>query len=422
LLFSLLGAIIFVRLNPAYYLILPTLLIFLILFFLGPKWIIFFVALFRVNLDSLRLINPSDYELQLVRSLNLDGVVSLLTIICLAVYLLHKKKVFVSSLAMLYSLFLGLCIISLIYSLDVLSGLRQLIHYGNYLVIYLFTVNVIEDKEDNRRLILFLLFSSLIPLVAGFLQFFTLGGIQEGGVRRIYATAENPIRFGIYLVVMFNFTLALLLSLRSYKQKVTLSLLCLCLIFSLFQTFSRAGWVSLLIALFIFIVLSPKGKYWKLLILFIYICALIVAVFLLPQIWLRILAFKDIAWRIFLWSEELPLFLERPLFGYGLGSTTYVISKAIMGFPILIHNDYLRILLELGVVGLLIYLSVLISIVVWGFKVYLRNKDSREIYLAIGIISSMVCFLFQSFFSNVFDADSQITYLVFFLCAIGKML
>ena len=260
LLFSLLGAIIFVRLNPAYYLILPTLLIFLILFFLGPKWIIFFVALFRVNLDSLRLINPSDYELQLVRSLNLDGVVSLLTIICLAVYLLHKKKVFVSSLAMLYSLFLGLCIISLIYSLDVLSGLRQLIHYGNYLVIYLFTVNVIEDKEDNRRLILFLLFSSLIPLVAGFLQFFTLGGIQEGGVRRIYATAENPIRFGIYLVVMFNFTLALLLSLRSYKQKVTLSLLCLCLIFSLFQTFSRAGWVSLLIALFIFIVLSQIGR------------------------------------------------------------------------------------------------------------------------------------------------------------------
>ena len=97
---------------------------------------------------------------------------------------------------------------------------------------------------------------------------------------------------------------------------------------------------------------------------------------------LDVLSFNDIetSGRSAMWEWSLNTFYkDNELLGAGLGQVQarFYSGNHPFGNLEVIHNDYIQILCDTGQIGLVLYLIVLISFVVYSFRIY-NNKKNRE--------------------------------------------
>jgi len=121
--------------------------------------------------------------------------------------------------------------------------------------------------------------------------------------------------------------------------------------------------------------------------------------------------------------DSLPMFLEKPLFGWGLGvfPTVYPQYRSFYTneFVNQAHNDFLQILVELGVAGLLAFLALL-----WGVihraiaEIDVWQEDSFS-NLSIASMLGLVGLLAHSF--TDFNLQVPANALIFFaFCGIAS--
>jgi O-antigen ligase len=118
--------------------------------------------------------------------------------------------------------------------------------------------------------------------------------------------------------------------------------------------------------------------------------------------------------RIPLWQRTFPKVVEFPLWGSGLGTFQYVELWSRGEVPVATaqadsnlsleplvyehaHNDYLEVLIELGVPGLLVILAVLTFVVHYGLCATQRRHVSRSRGLACGLMFGLTAVAVQSF-------------------------
>lgn len=75
------------------------------------------------------------------------------------------------------------------------------------------------------------------------------------------------------------------------------------------------------------------------------------------------------------------MFLQKPLFGWGLGAFTDV-----AGFGFYSHNNYIEILVSLGLVGFLWYYALPLGILIKGFTMFLQRRKRKSLILSMTII------------------------------------
>ena len=125
--------------------------------------------------------------------------------------------------------------------------------------------------------------------------------------------------------------------------------------------------------------------------------------------------FKLGTFRLMAYENTLELVKERPLIGYGTGSFEKVFGNHVkykysdwrnrkISDP---HNQYLFIVFENGLIGLLIFLCFLLS----PFFVKLQKKDSYY-YIGIGVL---LTWSMTSFFSSHFRTFSEGHLVAFFI-------
>jgi O-antigen ligase len=87
----------------------------------------------------------------------------------------------------------------------------------------------------------------------------------------------------------------------------------------------------------------------------------------------------SIGYRVQLWMNAGGFILEKPFFGWGPGSASVLIEDIpdLPDFPHF-HNLYLQLLVEIGIVGCLIFSGLLGSLVVALRRAYRREQVSRE--------------------------------------------
>ncbi|MCG5534579.1 O-antigen ligase family protein [Ectothiorhodospira mobilis] len=87
----------------------------------------------------------------------------------------------------------------------------------------------------------------------------------------------------------------------------------------------------------------------------------------------------SIGYRVRLWMNAGGFILEKPFFGWGPGSASVLIEDIpeLPDFPHF-HNLYLQLLVEIGIVGFLIFLGLLGSLIVSLRRAYQREQVSRE--------------------------------------------
>jgi O-antigen ligase len=100
--------------------------------------------------------------------------------------------------------------------------------------------------------------------------------------------------------------------------------------------------------------------------------------------------------RLTIWRHNLQIYLDstilQKLFGHGLGSEGRKAAHFVAPFGAS-HNDYLSLLMLLGLIGLLIYLTLLASLL---WDIYTCELDKRTKYLFLGIFASAAVMNFLS--------------------------
>ncbi len=122
--------------------------------------------------------------------------------------------------------------------------------------------------------------------------------------------------------------------------------------------------------------------------------------------------------RINRWSCAIAMFEQRPVFGYGPG--TYAFEYAPFQEPENLtiistnfgdmgnaHSEYLGALSEMGVMGLLSFLSIVVAIFYVAVTLYykLNKNDRKNRVLVMGMIMALTTYFVHAFLNNFLDTD-----------------
>ena len=317
------------------------------------------------------------------------------------------------------------------------EGLQQLLRlflslWGLVVAVWIF------DRESDAIEILskvMILSATLLALI-GILQYYQWAFEWIPGNFRpratAYATMANKNLLGSALFMMCPFLMYSIVRFhRSWRLGSMMALLLTQ--FAIILVKSRAVWVAailsaLSVALIVFLIIRNRpvraffSGYGKLLI--IVIIALLVAVVVSAMLfgydnpafspWARMVSIFDlesasISQRLLLWRKSSEMIKDNLMLGVGLGNwrvilpsygTAGMYSEAGIIHWQRPHNDFVWVLAEIGLPGLIAYLSLFVISIAYSVRIIARSEDARDmIFTALmlfGLIGYMViaCFSF----------------------------
>jgi O-antigen ligase len=262
---------------------------------------------------------------------------------------------------------------------------------------------------------------SLLMAIAGLTSF--LGIIRYGMTEESSLSAffMNGQLCSAFLLIQTPLVLVLAFAGTSSSRKILARAAAILIAPALLLTQTRSSWLGLLFSLFLLGVLSlrqPKVRRWLLrhrhrlvpplaiLIGSLGLFLVITRTSTLVSVRARTLSAPardaSFVWRLKMWKGAWELIRERPLFGWGIGTFPLEQSRAIRdAAPISLvqavgptlaqeaHNEYAQIAAEMGVVGLGLYLWILGSFFVSGYRAACRRPAGLRRCVLIGCLAGV---------------------------------
>jgi putative inorganic carbon (HCO3(-)) transporter len=346
----------------------------------GPKAILF-LLLIRPTLDVTRDVTLVTYEQFTFSATVALGIVTIIWGLLLLIQhrqTLRKHLPLFDQCLLLFFFFLPF--VSLLWSENKSDTLTESIHLLSIGITYGLGILALSLRWVTLKgLLQSIALSAIIPITLGTVQLLSGTGITTFDVaHRIYGTFAHPNVFAFYLCTIVLVLAILYRQLPAHQRPYTIIASVGILTLILF-TYTRAAWAAVLIGILIFGLLqhTKKTLQWCLYGL-VFIALLIPFDYYLRstsgrslqeiQLVSRMVSLSDsnesASWRLSVLKESLPIAYERPLLGYGYGTFPFVwdIKKDIShryDDSSEAHNDYLRILIELGIIGLLCFVLLL---------------------------------------------------------------
>jgi len=133
----------------------------------------------------------------------------------------------------------------------------------------------------------------------------------------------------------------------------------------------------------------------------------------------------DNKYRLMIWESSVRMAADYPVLGVGPGNWQFNLPDYLKGKDfrkdqlnwIRPHNDYLWVLTEKGIIGLLLYLSVFVLIIIKALRI-IRNQSNIHVKtFALLVIFGLTGYLVDAFFDFPYERINQQVYLsLFFAC------
>ena len=414
-----------ILLSPPVVFVLACAIVFSLLMCLDIKKGLLVLTVIRVLLDAFN--DKIGIPLSNFRTLSLSSGVGIFIFVFGLNYILVKKiSIWRMPMFAPFALFMTACLISLFNTTNLPNSIADITELASVFILFFLVVHTFTTPRDIERLVNFMIISSLIPVGLSLLKIssnhnLTLVGLEPS--LRAQGTLSHPNVFAFYLVIISILVLIKWLNKKDSKQGFKWLLYFIILQIPLIYTFTRGAWLALLIAL----LLVGLFGYRKLL-RYVPICLLIITL-LVPMVQFRVLSMFDAqssqydssAWRVMIWAKALPYFFANPIFGNGFG------NFVIVGFKIddwyaAAHNDYLRLLVEVGIVGFIGFLCIMLSLLKNGIQVYRKSIDPYFQLLALGFIGLTMGYLVNSAVDNLFNHGGIQWYFLSYAAIITVML
>jgi O-antigen ligase len=293
--------------------------------------------------------------------------------------------------------------LSIPFALEPAKAWNGFIDFLKVVVIFVVMINVVRSEKRLKMLwILVLLATCALSIDA--INDYRLGRLALMGVRiqgRIGGLFDNPNDLALHLVTMVPISVALMFSSRNPLSKVMYFILALLIIGGVIATFSRGGFLALVISLGVLI--------WKLarrsrLLLGIVGATLIVLFIVVAPAGYgaRVSTTKDdsaIA-RLDDLKRSLVLAIRHPVFGVGMDN--YILFSNVNKAT---HNAYTQVASEMGIAATVFYVLFMIAPLKRLRNIERESVDTKSrrrfYYLAIGLQASLVAYMVASFFASV---------------------
>lgn len=283
-----------------------------------------------------------------------------------------------------------------------LGGTLFVLKFIQYFVIYFMVVNNLRSRKQFERFLVALLATAAIASLIGILQISSAARVSAP----FEGSSGEPNTFGGYLVLMLAVVGGLYLTSESFQRKVILVSLAILIVVPLVFTLSRASYAAVVALAGAFLAFGQR----KLLVASLVALSLVVAPFIFPKAAADRVLYTftqpvhpgqaviggirldtSASERLSAWQEVVFAdWPKQPIFGYGVTGYRFVDSQ------------YFRVLAETGLVGLLAFLWLQISLFRQARNVLRRTHDSLFKGMALGFLAGLIGLIVHSMGTNTF--------------------
>jgi O-antigen ligase len=276
------------------------------------------------------------------------------------------------------------------------------------MAIYMLVYNSIQSKEDMNKILWIYLLGSVIPMLFGYYQYITGTGHAWAGQfyagKRIDSFLGEYNAYGEYLSITITAALMLFFQENIKGKRIAILAILGSLALSMILSKNRGSWIALYTGfLFASFFYRRKIKLWSIILVTIILAAAFGgAIYERFQELHQLSSFGNpqdtLQGRLHGWAALLPIALDKPFFGHGVGAIV-LIAKKHLQITFAPHNDYLRLSVEIGIFGMLFYLFFLLAELVRSILNIRRKSENWRINYPMFI--AVIYFIIISFFQNI---------------------
>lgn len=303
--------------------------------------------------------------------------------------------------------------------------------------LYLLTAKIFEDGKNLEKYFWLYMIPFAAVIFYATYRHFGYGLWNKQAAHFVVMPFYNDhTAYGAALAIYLPF--AAVFSFNSFlprKMRIISFVFFVILLTGFILSYSRAAWLSMVVALMVVAVLKLKIRFQPIFITGLTIIVLIVLFQSQILMYLEqnskessanltehISSMSNISSdasnleRINRWSSALRMFRDKPVFGYGPGTymfqyapyqlnrdRTIISTNAADGGNA--HSEYLGPLSESGVLGLLTFLLIIVTVIYTAVHTYTRLTDARLKSVVLAALTGLVTYYIHGFLNNFLDTD-----------------
>jgi O-antigen ligase len=307
-----------------------------------------------------------------------------------------------------------------------------------FIVGFYFVAILVFRKPDHFRKFILIYGSAMVIVIV----YALINHAQQGLINQKAAHgASDPFfndhtSYGAILAMLIPVFTGLASRLKTkIPTRVLLWLTVILFLVALTFSYSRAAWISLVVAIVVFLLIRFRVKFS--LVALTGILAILILSFYWGDIVMKleqnrqdsstsfsehVQSVSNISTdasnleRINRWTSALRMFKERPFLGWGPGTYMFqyagfqssrekTIISTNFGDRGNSHSEYIGPLAESGVLGTLSFVLLLVVTFYTGFRYYNRNRDRSDAWIALAASLGMLTYAVHGFLNNFLDTD-----------------
>src|SRR5690625_4653721 len=337
--------------------------------------------------------------------------ISMILSLIILIYYLPKNKFSVNyprNSAMLFLIiFLLYVTVGVLYSLNRIGGFSYVIGliYGFVILILIFSY--FYNKEYEKYMFILLISTSVLCIILIY-KYLVVFKVDYIGLNLNYPTKESKNSLYFFLALINPISIMYILEKMKLKFSFLLVIFPIIIIIALFYTGSRGAWISVFVAMVVPIIINFKQTRKFIVIIPILIVLMVsfsttyqkdrlMSIFSSEGTKTDMNSTKVREDLLYLGIDKLS---ERPLFGWGTNSFAKLAPNTGVLSGKVSHNDYLKIIVENGIIGILLLLLFIITIIKYAIFTIKNSNIWYELGVGCSVISGLIYLLFINAIEN----------------------
>lgn len=315
----------------------------------------------------------------------------------------HMASIVRDSVVAMLSFFVGIIMVKKF-------GVRRII-LAWFIIGILFSILGIIQSNTGK----FYFFANVGERQRNYLELFISGTIGMG--RSCIGLFGHPNALGLYLQQILMLSLALYLFEKRRLFRIILLLISGILLICIFYTFSRGGYISVLISVIILLLLHTNKTriigFILISLTFLFIMKIVIPYFLIYYE-----QFETLIGRFYIWKVGLKLLKNNPFYIiYGIGAGNFTEKAGTIFSP---HNVYLLYLIETGIFTLI---NLIYFIYLWLKHLIIKYKKTESNFskgLYLGLLTGSFGYFLHEIIEHSFDSIIFLSIFAFWIGLVSQ--